>query len=341
MIRTTQTLVLLACMASPALADFTHPFSPTWRGAPDTEFARWETFMSPHGSVNPPDVPGATSIDAGLVQLDPSAFLTAGNIYSFSAPLRCQLGDTLPNPALRVMLQTSTRGIELEYANVVLTFVDELGVTQSLAWTQKTELARTASMGVDVETLFEWDLSTLSTNVTDYQLRFDAASPSMSLDALILDVQYAPEPVVYCTAKTNSLGCTPSIAGFGRPSASAASGFVIESTQMRNNKVGVLLYSNGGRAATPFSGGILCVGGAIRRVNGLASGGTPLPANDCSGVFSVDLNAFRTGILGGNPSPFLSVIGTTVNSQFWGRDPGFAAPFNAQLSDGLEHIVGP
>lgn len=341
MIRTIKSLLLLASAVSPALADFTNPFTPAWRGAPDTEFARWESFTSASAATNLPDVPGSTTMDAGLLQLDASAFLTAGNIYSFSAPLRCRLADSVATPASRVMLQTSTKGVELAYANVVLVHVDAFGTEHSLPWTQKTELARTLGMGVDVETLFEWDLSTLGLDITSYELRFDAASPSMSLDALILDVQHAPEPIVYCTAKLNSLGCTPSISGQGMPSASAVSGFVIQSIHMRNNKAGVLFYSNAGRAALPFSGGTLCVGGPIKRVSGLASGGTPAPANDCSGVFSVDLNAFRAGALGGNPSPFLFVVGTTVNSQFWGRDPGFAAPFNTQLSDALEHTVGP
>jgi len=341
MIRASKSLLLLAVSAAPALADFTNPFTPAWRGAPDTEFARWETFTSAFGAANLPDVPGSTSVDASLLQIEPSAFLTAGNIYSFSAPLRCRLTDTVETPALRVMLQTSTRGVELDYASVVLVHVDSLGVTHSLPWTQRTELARTVGMGVDVESLFEWELGALGWNISSYELRFDAGSPSLSLDALILDVQHAPAPIAYCTAKTNSLGCTPSISGFGLPSASAGSGFVIESIQMRNNKAGVMFYSNGGRAALAFGGGTLCVGGAIKRVGGLTSGGTPAPANDCSGVFSVDLNAFRAGALGGNPSPFLSVVGTTVNSQFWGRDPGFAAPFDTQLSDAIEHTVGP
>jgi hypothetical protein len=146
-------------------------------------------------------------------------------------------------------------------------------------------------------------------------------------------------PVSYCTAKLNSLGCTPSISGLGTPSASANSGFTVRSINMRNNKPGIMLYSANGRAASPFTGGTLCVGAGIKRAGGLNTGGTPSPVNDCSGVMAIDLNAFRAGLLGGNPAPFLSVAGTMVNAQFWARDPGFSAPNNTQLSNGLEFTI--
>lgn len=149
------------------------------------------------------------------------------------------------------------------------------------------------------------------------------------------------DSILYCQAKTNSLGCLPTMQSTGSSSVALVSGFVVTAAQLRNNKVGLLFYSDGGRAALPFTGGVLCVAAPLRRVQGLATAGTPPPAQDCSGVLSVDMNAFRSGALGGNPAAFLSIPGTRVTCQFWARDPGFPAPNNTQLSAGLEFAICP
>jgi hypothetical protein len=146
-------------------------------------------------------------------------------------------------------------------------------------------------------------------------------------------------PTVYCTAKTNSLGCTPAITSVGFPSTTALNGFEVRATAVRNQKVGILLYSTTGRASLPFSGGLLCLAAPIRRTPSANSGGAALPTNDCSGEYSLDMNSFAQGLLGGTPSPSLLVPGTVVDCQWWGRDPGFPPPNNTTLSDGLEYIL--
>ena len=153
----------------------------------------------------------------------------------------------------------------------------------------------------------------------------------------------ALEPMVivtYCVAKVNSIGCLPVIGSSGGPSASTGIGFRVTGVNVRNQKQGLLLYGASGRAATPFQGGTLCVAPPIKRSIALNSGGSALPTSDCSGVYSIDMNSFAVGALGGNPLPALQVPGTRIDCQFWGRDPGFPAPNNSTLTNALEYVIG-
>jgi hypothetical protein len=155
-----------------------------------------------------------------------------------------------------------------------------------------------------------------------------------TLDVFLRD-GVPPAPVVYCTAKLNSLGCLPSIASSGTPSASAGFGFFVIASNVRNQKSGLLFYGVNGRSALPFQGGILCVKTPIKRTPAVQSGGSPTGSN-CTGVYALDFNAFAVGALGGNPLPALTVPGTLVDAQWWGRDPGFPPPNNTTLSNAIE-----
>jgi hypothetical protein len=148
------------------------------------------------------------------------------------------------------------------------------------------------------------------------------------------------EPYTYCTAKVTSNGCSPSISATGRASASSSSGFVVAATSLLNNKPGLLVYGTAGKASTPFQGGTLCLASPVKRTLPQSSGGNPGP-DDCSGSFSIDMNAFASGALGGSPAPELLVPGTEIACQWWGRDPGYPPPDNSMLSDALSYVVTP
>ena len=216
----------------------------------------------------------------------------------------------------------------------------------------------------------DWTVSQSSTEIafttatnplkwnTIYNVWFDSDTAPLA-DNLTLD-QFSPGPgagsftvassapkgaqacniglLVYCTPKFTSLGCLPNITGTGTPSATANTGFLVSSTDMNNNKPGLMLYTNGGQAALPFQGGVLCVGNPTKRSVGLNSGGSP-SGQDCTGVYSIDTNTFAQGLLGGNPAAYLQTPGTVVNSQFWGRDNGFPFPNNTMLSNGLQFTI--
>lgn len=155
---------------------------------------------------------------------------------------------------------------------------------------------------------------------------------------------YDVPTTTYCVGKTNSQGCTPAIGADGFPHATPNVGpFVVKTVQERFNRPHLLLYSQGQQALN-FFGGTLCVGGgtgvnAVRRTLAMTAGGFS-SSPDCDGTYSIDMNAFAQGSLGGLPQAYLLTPGTVVNCQAWGRDPGFPAGTNASLSDALTYTVG-
>lgn len=147
---------------------------------------------------------------------------------------------------------------------------------------------------------------------------------SWGLDSLEL---CAGAPVtVYCTAKTTSSGCVPSISATGVPSTAGA--FMVRCSQVQTGQQGVMLYSTNGQAAISFQGGTLCVMPPVLRTPVQAAGGV----GPCEGSLAFDFSAhYLSGI-----DPVL-VPGQQVWAQYWFRDPG--DPFGTGLSDALEFTL--
>lgn len=167
-----------------------------------------------------------------------------------------------------------------------------------------------------------------------------AAASAGVEDAWLAHYQDACPVITFCTAKVNSLGCTPVIEVSGTPSADARHRFTISGSNVRNQKVGWLLYGLNGQSTSPFPTAAVCLANPIRRIPAVTSGGSAT-GSDCSGVYSVDFNAFAGGWLGGNPHPALRIPGTTVDAQWLGRDPGFPPPDNIALTAGVHFTVCP
>ncbi|NUP96891.1 MAG: hypothetical protein HUU28_12095, partial [Planctomycetaceae bacterium] len=139
-------------------------------------------------------------------------------------------------------------------------------------------------------------------------------------------------PQVYCTAKTNSLGCVPQIGFTGIPSVSTPAPFVVRSTNQLNQRTGLLFWGYAPKNV-PYQGGWLCVQAPTRRSPLLNSGG-PTSGNSCTGVLQLDFNLLLRS--GSDP---LATVGTELFSQFWSRDS--ASSFSTNRSDALRFTVQP
>ena len=139
---------------------------------------------------------------------------------------------------------------------------------------------------------------------------------------------------VYCTAKTNSLGCAGAIFADGSASPTTGSVFTLGATGLLNQQPGLLIYSTSGPAATPFQGGFLCLQPPVARTGVQSSGGSPPSTSDCSGAFGMDFNAWITS--GSDPA---LIPGTSVFAQYWSRDPGFPPPSNSNLTNALAFMI--
>jgi hypothetical protein len=147
--------------------------------------------------------------------------------------------------------------------------------------------------------------------------------------ALVRAQDPPPPAQVYCTAKTNSRGCTPQIGSSGRATLSGYDDFVIHATDVLPGKHGLAFYGFGS-AQIPFQGGLLCVQSPVKR--------TPVRTATAqnSGALCDGRYAFHM------TQEFMQAkgfsAGTDLYVQWWSRDP--QAPFGTGLTDAVSLTIG-
>lgn len=160
-----------------------------------------------------------------------------------------------------------------------------------------------------------------------------AGDVNAALDVFVREPHSPFAPVVAtCTAKPNSLGCTPVVGASGLPSAAGSDALHVTAVFARSHEPGLLLVSTG-PASLPFGGGTLCVAAPALRTAFQLAAGTP-GVIDCSGTYSAHLAQAWLAAHGFAP-------GTSLWAQWFSRDQGFDAPFAVGLSDALAFVVGP
>jgi hypothetical protein len=138
----------------------------------------------------------------------------------------------------------------------------------------------------------------------------------------------ASSVVVYCTGKTNSLGCVPTVATNGVQPSKSAGNFTVSCSQVVNQKNGLLFFGFAS-ASAPFQGGTLCAAPPTIRTPSQSSGGSGAGA-DCSGSYSFTFSTAQMNTLGLDP-------GETVYAQYWMRDP--QSPSTTGLSNAVRFTV--
>lgn len=139
-------------------------------------------------------------------------------------------------------------------------------------------------------------------------------------------------PVNYCAPKTSSEGCEAQMRFYGTPYEDGSGLFSIAAAGVSPDVIGLLGYSLGGKARTPFHGGTLCIAPPMRRTPPRLSNGTQ--ATPCSRFFSMQFSQY----LAAGSDPALTA-GTEVFCQWFYRDE--ADPAGWGLSNAGHFVIQP
>ncbi len=153
--------------------------------------------------------------------------------------------------------------------------------------------------------------------------------------AYIFDNPFVLPPMTYCSAGPSSFpDCVPAIQSIGVPSATAWSGFTLQTRNVPGQSVGVFLYTHDGAAQSVFGDvGRLCISSQGLFVAGPVISGGALGA--CDGFLEFDWNWHAQYVV--LTDPLSTQAGTTVDGQFWYRDP--ALPATTSLTNAIGFVI--
>ena len=139
-------------------------------------------------------------------------------------------------------------------------------------------------------------------------------------------------PLVYCTPKTSSAGCSAAIgtSDLASQPQSGASDYAVTAVDVQGQKAGLLFAGFSSSAALPFNGGTLCAAPPLKRGPIQFSGGTA--PGSCDGSFSTIVNDGAVAPLGLDAGP-----GQPAWYQYWYRDPqGGSGALGTALSNAVQ-----
>ena len=143
--------------------------------------------------------------------------------------------------------------------------------------------------------------------------------------AAVLAADPCPSPVIYCSGLPNSVGPGAAI-GYTGSTSYSANVLSLHATQCPPNVFGVFFYGPS-QSSTPLGDGLLCVGGAIQRLAPMQTDGLG------TALENLDFTSPPFDAGPGQVGP-----GSTVNFQFWYRDPA-AGGAGSNLSDALNVTI--
>jgi len=262
-------------------------------------------------------------IQAGAVfvyeEQSPGSWSLVQKLYSSQPKADERFGHDLSLDGDRLLVGTQVNAIDDFAQPFVYLFEDQGGAWIEIErFTASTPLSDNSSFGKSVAMD---DLRILAGATGD-----TGESPGTGA-AYFLVLNTTPSP--YCTGKTSSQGCAPTVDWGGSPTADGPDDFLVLTRNAAPAKPGLFFWGQNGPVAAPFLGGTLCVLPPLVRTPVKLSNG-PAP---CAAGYAHHFDQATMASAGLAP-------GDEVHGQFWMRDPAHPDGTGVVLTDGLAFTIG-